>query len=115
MQLTAAEQKEAERLSVLLVKMALPVMKQLLKDKLLSATFLHEWNCKMLTSLLPRNRPSTLQAAAAEITSSGVNPYSPKLSRTVLLQSLLPLVTCSWLPSMTALLQAVLHLHSVYT
>ena len=85
MRLTAAEQKEAECLCVLLVKMALPVMKQLLKDKLLSATFLHGWNCQMLTSLLPRNSPSTLQAVAAEITSSGVQPYSLELSGTVLL------------------------------
>ena len=116
MHLTAAEHKEAECLYVLLVKMALPVMKQLLKDKMLSATFLHDWNCRMLTSLLPRNRPSTLQAVAAEITSSGAIPYwPPQLFWTVLLQSLLALVTCSWLPSKTPLLQAVLHLHSVYT
>ena len=114
MQLTAAEHKEAERLSVLLVKMALPVMKQLLKEKWLSATCLHEWNCQLLTSLLPRNRPSTLQAVVAEITSSGVVPYLPQLW-TVLLQSLLPLVTCSWLPSEMSLPQAVLHLHSVHT
>ena len=82
MQLTAAEQKEAERLSVLLVKMALPVMKQLLKDKILPSTFLHGWNCRVLTSLLPHNSPSTVQAVAAEITSSGENPYSSALSET---------------------------------
>ena len=80
MQLTAAEKKEAELLSVLLVKMALPVMKQLLKDKILPSAFLHDWNCRLLISLLPRNSPTTFQAVAAEVTSSGVHCDSPELS-----------------------------------
>ena len=80
MQLTAAEQKEAECLSVLLVKMALPVMKQMLKDKILPSSSLHDWNCRVLISLLPRNSPSTLRAVAAEINSSGLHPYSAELS-----------------------------------
>ena len=70
---TAAEQQEAEQLSVLLVKMALPVMKQMLKGKMLSEPFLHDWNCRVLTDLLPRNSASTVQAVAVEIISSGLN------------------------------------------
>ena len=80
MQLTAAEHKEVERLSVPLVTVALPVMRQMLKDKILPSTFLHDWDCRLLTSLLSGNSPTTVQAVAAEITSSGVHADSPELS-----------------------------------
>ena len=95
MQLTAAEHKETAHLSVQLVNIALPVMKQLLKDKMLPSTFLHDWNCRLLTSLLPGNSPGAVRAVAAQITSLGEQPLLARAVCAVCYLALL-LVTCVW-------------------
>ncbi len=73
-QLTAAEHRESQTMSVLLVQMALPIMKQLLKRKILGPRYLHGWNCQLLKSLLPRDSLSTVKAVTSEIMSSGASP-----------------------------------------
>jgi len=94
--LTQGEQQESKLMLLRLVKMALPVMKQLLKSKMLSMTFLHEWNCGVMSNLLAYNRPSTLQAVAAEVISSGICAYFPKVSGIVasLLLQIVTLLSC---------------------
>ncbi|DBA75482.1 TPA: hypothetical protein ACH3X1_010733 [Trebouxia sp. C0004] len=72
--LTQGEQQESKLMLLRLVKMALPVMKQLLKSKMLSMTFLQEWSCGVMSNLLAYNSPSTLHAVAAEVISSGGIP-----------------------------------------
>ncbi|DBA81350.1 TPA: hypothetical protein ACH3X2_006953 [Trebouxia sp. C0005] len=72
--LSQDEQKESKLMLLRLVKMALPIMKQLLKSKMLSMTFLHEWTCGVMRNLLAYTRPSTLHAVADEVISSGGIP-----------------------------------------
>jgi hypothetical protein len=81
--LTQDEQQESKLMLVRLVRMALPVMKQLLKSKMLSTTFLHEWNCGVMSNLLAYNRSSLLHPVAAEVVSSGTSAYFPTLNGTV--------------------------------
>lgn len=81
--LTQDEQQESKLMLVRLVKMALPVMKQLLKSKMLSTTFLHEWNCGVMSNLLAYNRSFLLHPVAAEVVSSGTCAYFPTLDGSV--------------------------------
>ena len=73
--LTQDEQQESKMMLLRLMKMALPVMKQLLKSKVLSMTFLHEWNCGVMSNLLAYTRPSSLHAVADVVVSSGICAY----------------------------------------
>ena len=102
--LSQDEQKESKLMLLRLVRMALPIMKQLLKSKMLSMTFLHEWNCGVMSNLLAYNRPSTLHPVAAEVVSSGICAYFPTVNG-IVVSLLLQIVTL--LSSCTVVLSCV--------
>lgn len=62
---------EEQVLSLLLVPMVLPLMRQLLKDKSVLAAVHLGWACIILRNLMPSSMPSLSQAVASEIVSSG--------------------------------------------
>lgn len=96
--LTQDEQAESKLMLLRLVRMALPIMKQLLKTKwsMLSMTFLHEWSCGVMSNLLAYNRPSLLHPVAAEVVSSGICAYISTINGTIasLLLQIVTLLSC---------------------